>query len=281
MAANNKLTPSGELDELSEQEKRTIDRHSTPSAALVHETIRAEGEAELARSNLSLTLSGFSAGLSIGVSLITMGLLQQHLPDAPWRSLVVPFGYSTGFFIVILGRQQLFTENTLTPILPLLFHRKLSILGHVARLWALVFLANIVATCLFAIFLAKTDVFEPATKAAFAQLAEQLYGKTFGHTLLSAGMAGWMISLMVWLLPAAGAARLWVVILMTYLVGLQGLTHSIAGSVEGFYLVAIGRHSIGQYLGEFLVPTVIGNIIGGVALVAILNYGQVADEVHE
>ena len=150
-----------------------------------------------------------------------------------------------------------------------------------ARLWALVFVANIIATWLFATFLAKTDVFEPPTKAAFAQICANVYGKGFGHTVLSGIMAGWMISLMVWLLPAAGSARLWVVIIMTYLVGLLGLSHSIAGSVEGFYMVALGQHSLAQYFGEFLIPTVIGNVIGGVTLVAILNYGQVAEEVHK
>ncbi len=41
------------------------------------------------------------------------------LPDAKWRPLVDSLGYSLGFLFVILGRQQLFTENTLTAILPL------------------------------------------------------------------------------------------------------------------------------------------------------------------
>ena len=100
----NKLTTSDELEGLTEEEQRTIDDHSSPSAALVHETVRAEGEAELERSSLSLLLSGLAAGLSIGMSLVTQGLLQQHLPDQPWRDLVVPLGYSAGFLIVVLGR---------------------------------------------------------------------------------------------------------------------------------------------------------------------------------
>jgi formate/nitrite transporter FocA (FNT family) len=281
VATTNKLTASDELEGLSREEKRTIDRHSSPSAALVHETIRAEGEAELHRSNMALALSGVSAGLSIGMSLVTMGLIRQHLPDAPWRALVTPLGYASGFFIVVLGRQQLFTENTLTPILPLLYHRKLSILSDVARLWGLVFVTNILATWVFATFLAKTSVFEPATKEVFAQIGAELYGKSFVHMLLSGLMAGWLISLMVWLLPAAGAARPWIVILMTYLIGLAKLSHSIAGSAESFYLVAIGQQSLGAYFGQFLIPTVIGNILGGVTLVAVLNYGQVAEEIHD
>jgi formate/nitrite transporter FocA (FNT family) len=279
--AGNKLVPSEELGELTAAERRTIDRHSAPTAALVHETIRAEGESELRRSNLSLALSGIAAGLSIGMSLVVQGLLRQHLPDAPWRPLVVPIGYATGFAIVILGRQQLFTENTLTPILPLLFHKKLSILIQVARLWGLVLVANLFATFLFASFLARSGVFEPATQAAFAQVSGEVYGHPFWHEVLSGGMAGWLISLMVWILPASGAARPWMVIMMTYLIGVCKLSHSIAGSVDGLYLVITGAQPLAAYFGQFLIPTVIGNIVGGVALVAVLNYGQVAEEIHD
>lgn len=277
----NKLVASEELQGLTAAERRTIDRHSSPSAALVHETIRAEGETELRRGNVSLLLSGISAGLSIGMSLVVQGLLTRYIPDAPWKPLIVPFGYAAGFFIVILGRQQLFTENTLTPILPLLYHKKLSILVQVARLWALVLFANLVATFLFAAFAARSGVFEPETQAAFAHVAGEVYGHPFVHTVLSGMMAGWLISLMVWILPASGAARPWMVILMTYLIGVCKLSHSIAGSVDGFYMVVTGAHTLGDYFGQFLIPTVIGNIAGGVTLVAVLNYGQVAEEIHD
>ena len=278
---NNKLTASDQLEGLSDEEQRTIDRHSTPSAALVHETIRAEGEAELERSNLSLALSGLAAGLSIGMSLVTEGLIRQHLPDQPWRELVLPLGYSTGFLIVVLGRQQLFTENTLTPILPLLFHRKLSILRHVLRLWGLVLLSNLAATALFALFLSKSDVFPPETKAAFGAVSSSVYEHGFTHTVLSGIMAGWLIAMMVWILPVAGPARIWVIVIMTYLIGLLKLSHSIAASVEGLFLVDMGSATLGQYFGVFLIPTLIGNILGGVILVAVLNYGQVATDIEE
>ena len=275
----NKLTTSDELEGLTEEEQRTIDDHSSPSAALVHETVRAEGESELERSSLSLALSGLSAGLSIGMSLVTQGLLQQHLPDRPWRELVVPLGYSAGFLIVVLGRQQLFTENTLTPILPLLYHRKLSILRHVLRLWGLVLTANLAATWLFALFLAKSDVFPPETKAAFAAVSASAYAHPFGQTFLSGIMAGWLIALMVWVLPAAGELRALMIVFMTYLIGLAKLSHSIASSVDAFYLVDLGRHGWGDYFGVFFVPTVLGNIAGGTVLVAVLNFGQVAGEI--
>src|SRR5215207_8851999 len=101
-------------------EHREAEERSAPSGKVVYKAILKEGEGELARSSSALFWSGLAAGLSMGLSMIAEGLLHAHLPDAPWRPLVAKFGYSVGFLIVILGRQQLFTENTLTPVLPLL-----------------------------------------------------------------------------------------------------------------------------------------------------------------
>lgn len=280
-AQANKLSSAKELEGLNAEERRTIDRHSSPSAALVHETIRGEGQAELDRDNWALVMSGLSAGLSIGMSVVVEGLLRQHLPHASWSEIVVPMGYAVGFVIVVLGRQQLFTENTLTPILPLFYHWKLKVFWHVLRLWALVLVSNLVATFVFAAFLAKTPVFGPGTQAAFAEVCGAVYGHSFAETFWSSLMAGWLIALMVWILPASGSARPLVIFAMTYLVGLCKLSHSIAGSVEGLYMVLTGVASVASYFTVFLIPTLIGNIVGGVALVAVLNYGQVASELKD
>ena len=278
---DNKLSSAKELDDLNAAERRTIDRHSSPSAALVHETIRGEGQAELDRSNGALIMSGLSAGLSIGMSVVVEGLLRQHLPHTSWAELVTPMGYAVGFVIVVLGRQQLFTENTLTPILPLLFHWKMKIFWHVLRLWGLVLVSNLVATLLFALFLAKTPVFPAESQAAFAEISGAVYQHGFVETFWSGLMAGWLIALMVWILPASGSARPLVIFAMTYLVGLCKLSHSIAGSVEGLFMVLKGAQGLGSYFTVFLIPTLIGNIVGGVGLVAVLNYGQVVSEIKD
>src|SRR4051812_30179237 len=110
----------GRASELSEGEKagEARERRSV-SARIVHEAVLAEGLEELERTSAALAWSGLAAGLSMGFSLAAEGLLRAHLPDTSWRPLVDRLGYSIGFLIVILGRQQLFTENTLTVILPL------------------------------------------------------------------------------------------------------------------------------------------------------------------
>src|SRR3954470_18860042 len=102
------------------REEKEAEQKSAPSAHVIYEAIRIEGRHELERQSSSLAWSGLAAGLSMGFSFVTQALLEHHLPDTPWRPLIASFGYSLGFLIVILGRQQLFTENTLTVILPLL-----------------------------------------------------------------------------------------------------------------------------------------------------------------
>ena len=109
--------------ELSASERRVAKERSALRAAVIHEAIRTEGEAELRRPASALIWSGVAAGLSMGFSLAAMGLIHSRLPDTPWRSLITDFGYTVGFLAVILGRQHLYTENTLTVMLPLLTNR--------------------------------------------------------------------------------------------------------------------------------------------------------------
>ena len=145
------------------------------------------------------------------VRMVAHGLIQSGLPDAPWRPLLACFGYSLGFLIVILGRQQLFTESTLTAMLPVLYRRDRKSLVGLARVWSVVFLANIAGTIAFAFVVAEGGVFPPEAQAVFLELGRHALAGTFGATLLRAVFAGWLIALMVWLLPAAGSARVLII----------------------------------------------------------------------
>jgi formate/nitrite transporter FocA (FNT family) len=263
------------VTELREREVREVEQRTAPRAPVVYEAIRREGEDELQRPVSALAFSGFAAGLSMGFSLIVQGLLRAHLPDTAWRPLVASFGYCTGFLIVILARQQLFTENTLTVILPLLARRRADTLLRVARLWVVVLTANMLGALVLAWAAGNTDAFRPDVRAAFAAIAHDAVGGSFATTLLRGIFAGWLIALMVWLLPAAEATRLHVIVIITYIVGLAGLSHIVAGTVEVLYLVTTGAASWGTFFGGFFVPTLLGNVIGGVALVAVLNHWQV------
>jgi formate/nitrite transporter FocA (FNT family) len=272
MSGDSTGAPAGDL---SRAERRVAEERTAPRAAVIHEAIRSEGESELRRPISALIWSGMAAGLSIGFSLVASGLIRAHLTDTSWRPLVSSFGYSVGFLAVILGRQQLYTENTLTVMLPLLTLRDLPTLMQVIRLWVVVLLANLAGACIFAWALASFNLFNPEATNSFADIATTAV--TVGwSTLLARGVvAGWLIALMVWMMPGADSSRAFIIVVMTYLVALGSLPHGIAGSVDGFFLVARGALSWRHMLGDYLAPVLIGNTIGGVSLVAFFNHAQV------
>jgi formate-nitrite transporter family protein len=216
--------------------------------------------------------------MSMGFSFLTQALLRDLLPDAVWAPLVIKLGYATGFLIVILGRQQLFTENTLTVILPLLLQKTRRDLLKVLRLWTIVLLANLAGAFLFAWTAAKTGAVEPQLRSVLETIATESTAQTTGINLLRGIFAGWLIALMVWLLPAAETARIWVIMILTYLVGLGHFPHIIAGAVEAFYAGLNGLRTWPALLVSYGLPTLIGNTIGGVTLVAVLAHAQIVGD---
>ncbi len=261
--------------ELTEKQKQEAEERTSVSAVVVHEAIRVDGEEELNRSASALAWSGLAAGLSMGFSFVGQALIYASLPDAPWRHLLVAMGYPVGFLIVILGRQQLFTENTLTPIIPLLTRRSYTTLGRVARLWVTVLASNMVGAHIFAWVAAATPMFRPPIQAAMLALGHEAMDVGFGTAILRGIFAGWLIAMVVWIMAATQVDRVLIIGILTYIVGLAGLTHIIAGSIEVLFLVFAGAKSWYAVSWGYLLPTLIGNCIGGVSLTAAVNHAQV------
>jgi formate/nitrite transporter FocA (FNT family) len=249
------------------QEEEIIER-TAPPGEVVYEAVYSEGEHELERNSFELGLSGLAAGLSMGFSMVGESVLRVHLPATEWRPLLSKLGYSVGFVIVILGRQQLFTKNTLTVVLPLLREKKMELLLKVGQLWGIVLAANLIGAFIFAWMAGNSGMFDARLRDDFANLAQTEIQPGFGTLILRGALAGWLIALMVWLLPFAESARIWVIIMLAYLVGLCDLPHVVAGTVNAFYLVATSALGFWSCLGSYVVPTFIGNVIGGAALVA-------------
>ena len=217
--------------DLDSSQKRDARRREAPSAAVVYEAIRREAESELTRPLPGLAFSGLAAGLSMGFSFIAQALLYSYTPESAWRPIIASFGYSIGFLFVILGRQQLFTENTLTPVLEVLRVRQLSTILRTTNLWVVVLIANMVGTAIFAFMMSYFDVLDPKINGALASIAAKEYENGFATMFVRAIFAGWLVALMLWLMPFAETARVGVIILVTYVIGLAHFPHIIAGSV--------------------------------------------------
>jgi formate/nitrite transporter FocA (FNT family) len=256
------------------KERRQVEERLRPSAAVIYETLRTEAAEELERTPSSLAWSALAAGLSMGFSLLTQGLLHAALPEADWRPLVVKLGYGVGFLIVIMGRQQLFTENTLSPILPLLKEPSGATFRHVMEQWSIILAANLIGTLAFAAFIGYADIFPPEVDRAFVEISRQALHGDFWSIFLRAVFAGWLIALMVWMLPNSQPERAWIILIITYLVALGHFSHIIVGSVEVLYLVLTQGVSVWTFFSQFFAPCLFGNIVGGVVLVALLNYAQ-------
>lgn len=265
---------------LDEKEQDQAARHASIRALVIHEVLRNEGEEELKRRPVALAWSGLAAGLSMGFSFLALAIIQSGLPQAPWSRLVDSLGYTVGFLVTILGRQALFTESTLTAVLPVLVRRDRHTLRLTLRFWALVLSCNLAGTLIFAALISIPGVFSESITASLMATAHAAVSGEFLPTLIKAILAGWLIALMVWLLPSARTAKILVIMIITYVVGAGRFSHIVAGSVDSAFAVFSGHASIRDYLIGFLVPTLLGNTLGGVAMVALLNHVPLAPELE-
>ena len=252
---------------------------SSPRTPVIYEVVRRLGDEEMERPITSLWWSGIAAGLSISFSLLAQAILETHLPDTPWRPLVAGLGYSVGFLMVVLGRQQLFTESTITVVLPVLKDLNWPNLWRMARLWAIVLAANSIGTLFAALFCSFTPVLSGELQHGMLTISRALLDLSWAQMFFRGIASGFLIAAMVWMIPSAESAKFAVVTLMTYLISIGGFTHIVAGSMEAYLLVFAGDWEWWRMILQFVAPVLIGNIIGGTALFAVISYAQVMEEI--
>ncbi|MDT3567618.1 formate/nitrite transporter family protein [Cronobacter sakazakii] len=276
----------GEADELEveSEEKESgeeieVDEEELPSRAMaIHEHIRQDGEKEMERDAMALFWSAIAAGLSMGASLLAKGIFHVHLEGIPGGFLLESLGYTFGFIIVIMARQQLFTENTVTAVLPVMQNPTGTNMLLLLRLWSVVLLGNIIGTGLAALAFEFMPIFDETTRDAFVTIGMEVMHNTPGEMFANAIISGWIIATMVWMFPSAGAAKIVVIILMTWLIALGNTTHIVVGTVEILYLVFNGTIHWSEFFWPFALPTLAGNIIGGTFIFALLSHAQIRND---
>ncbi|NND40595.1 MAG: formate/nitrite transporter family protein [Rhodobacteraceae bacterium] len=273
------ITPKSKTKEESDEKKEEKVSQSTPLPShLIYEVIRREGQEELARSNRSLIWSGVAAGMMMSFSVLGEAIFRTYLPDAPYSYLVENIGYSFGFLLVIMGRLQLFTENTITTVFPFLDKPCWACGVATARLWSIVLAANVVGAFIAAFMMYYTQAIPDDLRPAIHSLSVHATDMGPWQSFMRGIPAGILVAALVWSMPQAHTSRFFVIFSFTWLIAAGDFTHIIAGSVEMAYLAVGGELGFGAALFGFFLPVLAGNIFGGTAVFTMIAYGQVVDE---
>jgi formate-nitrite transporter family protein len=243
----------------------------------IFEAAVENARSEIKRPVLGLIFSGLAGGTTLGLTGIAVASVQAVLGEGGWQELLSYLIYPIGFIAVIIGRQQLFTENTLYPVVLVLDERR-----HVLatlRLWAVVFVSNIMGAVLFAALCIYTTALRPEIQAKLVGLGVKAVQGSFGHLFWSGVVGGWLIALVAWMVTASHwtIGQVVMIWLLTFIVGVGHFAHCIVTSCEILSSTLAGAVPPGAYLGWLLAAT-LGNIVGGVGIVSVLNYGQVRPE---
>jgi len=231
---------------------------------------------EIKRSPRTLAFSGTLGGLTMGLTGLSVAAARAYLGDSPSAELISLMLYPVGFIAVIIGRAQLFTENTLYPVVLVLDERKYVL--ETLRLWLVVFTANVLGAFLFSLLAMRTGALRPEISAQLIQLGAHSASGSAAHFFWSGIVGGWLIAMVAWEVTASHwtIGQLVMIWILTFVVGIARLSHCIAGSGEILSAVVAGQVPASAFFHWLLFATC-GNIVGGVVIVSVLNYGQVRD----
>ncbi len=251
---------------------------SSANPSQVHEILdqlSEDGLRQHSRPSWSLFLSALAAGLEIGFSILLMGVLFslfENRISEPAMHMLLAVSYPLGFLFVIIGREELFTEQTTIAVIPVLSRKKG--FKSLFRLWAIVFSGNLIGCFIFSYILATLPVEMKIIKPeAYRHIAEQIPHYRWTSLFGSAVFAGWLMGLLAWLISSTTEtiSRIVLIILVTFVIGVAGLHHCIVGSVEMFAaMLSENSVTFSNYL-HFISLAVPGNIIGGAVFVAALK----------
>lgn len=219
-------------------------------------------------------VSAVACGLNLGIgvfALFTMATQAGPLFSSVPTHILMSITYTFGFVFTILARTELFTEHTTLAVLPVLDgEASLSSLG---KLWTFVYVGNFVGGSIFALLMVPSgpalNLIDPS---AFGETAMLFVDLTPFAVFAGAVLAGWLMALLSWILTSVGdtISRIVVIVITTFLIGFGHLPHCVAGNIE---VLAGAPISVAQWL-QFLTVTTVGNIVGGVVFVALLNYSH-------
>jgi formate/nitrite transporter FocA (FNT family) len=221
-----------------------------------------------------LFFSGLAAGFAITITFLALASMTAKTDGAPLLSVIL---YPLGFIYIILGGYQLYTENTLPPVALVL--ERLASIPTLLRTWTVVLLGNFVGSAIGALVLAYTGVFSPETTAVAIDISQKGIKTPWWDLFFKAGFAGLVVAGVVWLDYASRdtISRLVLVYMAFLVIPLADLFHVVVSFTELMYLVYLGEAALLSGLFGFVLPVLLGNTIGGVLLVTVVNYFQTTE----
>jgi formate/nitrite transporter FocA (FNT family) len=250
-----------------------------PTAIQIFAQVAKNARQELRRSARSLAVSGFAGGITMGLTGLATAIARAELGTSGVAQFITNLLYPVGFIAVILGRAQLFTENTLYPVALVLSERRHYL--ATLRLWAIVLVFNCLGTLAFAALAVRTDALQPKYVASLVALGMEVADHSLSTIFWSAIIGGWIIALVAWLVSGSHSisGSMLLIWLLAFVVGVGHFAHSIASSGEVLSAVLHHQLALTSYF-RWLWPALLGNIVGGVGLVTLLEYGQTAETVN-
>jgi formate/nitrite transporter FocA (FNT family) len=254
--------------------KRTDETRRHPDDIL--EVAIEEGVEQLERGPLSLFLSAVGAGLILGFTAMSVAVVSAATvgADDTMARIAVALVYPLGFVVCLMSGTELFTEHTATAVYPVLDRR--SGFLRLLRLWLLVGLGNLLGTLISAGLLSVAEEIVSA-REGYVSVARHLVEASPTPLVASAILAGWLMALGAWLILATPqtVSQIVSIYIVTFLIGLGGLHHSIAGAAEMFAALLLSSEFTSFQAMRFIAIAMCGNLIGGSLFVAALNYGHI------
>jgi len=241
----------------------------------VFQRIVADADHEITSGVRELFFSALAGGFAITITLLVYASMYPKTDSAIGAAMLYPIG----FIYIIIGGYQLYTENTLPPVALTL--ERLASIPALLRHWGIVAAGNFAGGAIGAVVLAYGGVFSPEAAAVAADLAvEGVYETSRWELFFKGAFAGLIVAGVVWMNFAARdtVTRLLVVYIAFLTIPLANLFHVVVSFTEATYLMLTGDLPLLLAMTDFVVPVMLGNTIGGVVLVTIVNYYQTTEE---
>jgi len=239
----------------------------------VFQRIIAAADEEIDTGTRELFFSSLAAGFAITLTFLIYSSMTAKTDNPVLAAMLYPIG----FIYIILGGYQLYTENTLPPVALVL--ERLASLPALLRTWVVVAIGNFAGGLFGALILAYTGVFSPEAAAVAVDISRKGVETGFWDLFFKAGFAGLIVAGVVWLDFAARdtVSRFFLVYIAFLLIPLADLFHVVVSFTELMYLVFLGEAALLPGLVGFVLPVLLGNTIGGVVLVTLVNYFQTTE----